>query len=425
MANKEFEIIVFGATSFVGKIVCNYLVHEHREPNLRWAMAARSEVKLRKLKASLGQASVQIPLLVVDAGDESALRAMCERTAVIISTVGPYALYGEPLVRSCVSTGTDYCDLTGEPQWIRRMIHRYHAEAVVGGARIVHCCGFDSIPSDLGVKYLQQQAMQQFGSYCSEVKMRVKNLKGGASGGTIASMLNLYDEMDRDHAVREQMTDIFSLCPADFQKRTPQQEIKVLYDKDFGSWAGPFVMAAINTRVVLRSNALRLHSDEQHFSYDEGTLTGLGRKGEKRARRLARGTGLLMRALSITLLRGFIKRFVVPKPGTGPSPEAQLTGCYDLRFFGRTAAGQEISVQVTDDRDPGYGATARILAQSALCLCREVDKEQIKGGFWTPATVFGDAMFARLRNFTGMRFNVQKITPEPGVYPQKVSADRR
>lgn len=418
MSGKEFDIIVFGATSFVGKIVCNYLVHEHLEPNLRWAMAARSEVKLHELKASLGKVAAQVPLLVVDACDEPALRAMCERTSVVVSTVGPYALYGELLVKTCVVTGTDYCDLTGEPQWIRRMIERYHTDAVVRGARIVHCCGFDSIPSDLGVKFLQQQAMQRFGSYCTEVKMRVKKLQGGASGGTIASMLNLYDELERDPTVREQMADIYSLCPPDFQDRPPQQEISVLYDEDFHSWVGPFVMAGINTRVVLRSNALRSQPYAQNFSYDEGTLTGTGRKGEKRARRLARGTGLLMRALSITLLRKFIKRFVVPKPGTGPSPEAQLKGCYDLRFCGRTAAGQQISVKVTDDRDPGYGSTARMLAQAAICLSREVDRGRTQGGFWTPATVFGEELFERLRHFTGMRFTVQEIIPAPEVSPQ-------
>lgn len=410
MAGKEFDIVVFGATSFVGKIACNYLIHEHREPNLRWAMAARSDVKLRELRTSLGQAAEQVPQLIVDANDESALLAMCKRASVIVSTVGPYALYGELLVKTCVATGIDYCDLAGEPQWIRRMIDRYYGEAAAQGARIVHCCGFDSIPSDLGVKYLQSQAMEQFGSYCTEISMRVKKLQGGAYGGTIASMLNLYDEMERDHAVREQMTDLYSLCPAEFPNRVPQQEISVLYDEDFDSWVGPFVMAGINTRVVLRSNALRSSPYAQNFTYDEGTLTGAGAKGEKRARRLARGTGLLIWALSITLLRKFIKRFVVPKPGTGPLPEAQLKGCYDLRFLGRTAKGEEIAVMVSDDRDPGYGATARILIQTALCLCRDVGKGDIKGGLWTPATALGDAMFERLQHFTGMRFSVLKIT---------------
>ena len=418
MANKEFDIVVFGAASFVGKILCQYLVHEHLEPNLSWAMAGRSESKLRDLKQSLGDAAKLVPIIVVDARAEQALRAMCERTAVIISTVGPYALYGENLVKTCASTGTDYCDLTGEPQWMRKMIDRYQTHAEASGARIVHCCGFDSIPSDLGVKFLQQQALQQFENYCSQVKMRVKVMQGGASGGTIASMLNLYKEMGSDPEVRAQMADIYSLCPPEFRQRVPQQDITVMYDKDFNSWVGPFVMAGINTRVVLRSNALRSQSYAANFSYDEGTLTGTGKKGEQRARRMALGTRMLLRALSIAPVRWLLGRFVVPKPGAGPSPEAQRSGSYDLRFFGRTEAGQELSVKLTGDRDPGYGSTAKMLAQAALSLRRDVDKGRIRGGFWTPATVFDDKLTQRLRNYAGIHLELLEVIHDAAAPPQ-------
>lgn len=423
MANKEFDIIVFGAASFVGKIVCRYLAHDHLEPNLSWAMAGRSDAKLRALKQSLGEAANLIPVLVVDAREEQALRAMCERTSVIISTVGPYALYGESLVKSCASTGTDYCDLTGEPQWIRRMIDRYQTYAEARGARIVHCCGFDSIPSDLGVKFLQQQALLQLGSYCTEVKMRVKLMQGGASGGTIASMLNLYKEMGSDPAVREQMADIYSLCPADFQNRVPQRDIKVLYDRDFNSWVGPFVMAGINTRVVLRSNALRPEPYAANFTYDEGMLTGSGRKGEKRAKRLAAGTRAVLWALALAPMRWVVGRFIAPKPGTGPSPEAQQNGSYDLRFFGRTAEGQEITVKLTGDRDPGYGSTARMLSQAAISLRRDVDKRRVGGGFWTPATVFDDKLLDRLRNYAGIQLEVMEVIEEALPPQQLLTAD--
>lgn len=423
MANREFDIIVFGATSFVGKIVSHYLVHEHLEPNLSWAMAGRSDAKLRELKRSLGEAANLVPTLVVDAREEQALRAMCERTSVIISTVGPYALYGEILVKSCASTGTDYCDLTGEPQWIRRMIDRYQAYAEARGARIVHCCGFDSIPSDLGVKFLQQQALLQLGSYCTEVKMRVKLMQGGASGGTIASMLNLYKEMGSDPDVREQMTDIYSLCPAEFQNRVPQRDISVVYDKDFNSWVGPFVMAGINTRVVLRSNALRPEPYAANFTYDEGMLTGSGRKGEKRAKRLAAGTRVLLGALALAPVRWFMGRFIAPRPGTGPTPEAQKNGCYDMRFFGRTAAGQEITVKLTGDRDPGYGSTAKMLSQAAISLRRDVDKGRLGGGFWTPATVFDDKLLDRLRNYAGIQLEVTEVIEEAIAPQQLLTAD--
>lgn len=423
MANKEFDIIVFGATSFVGKLVCNYLVNEHREPNLSWAMAGRSETKLRALKQTLGEAGSRIPVIVADSSEETALRALCERTAVVISTVGPYALYGELLVKTCASTGTDYCDLTGEPQWIRRMIDRYHTYAEARGARIVHCCGFDSIPSDLGVRFLQQQALLHFGSYCNTIKMRVKSTRGGISGGTIASMVNLYREMAEDARVRAELQDFYSLCPTGDASRAPQRDIGVEYDKDFSSWVGPFVMAGINMRVVLRSNALRLAPYAEPFHYDEGTLTGTGRAGEKRAKRLARGARLMQVAMSSTLLRWVASRFLLPKPGTGPSPEAQLHGLYDLRFFGRTPAGQEIIVKLTGDRDPGYGSTAKMLAQAAISLRRDVDKVEVRGGFWTPATAFNDKLIERLQSYAGMQFEVQDVVSAPQAPATLLAAD--
>ena len=204
MSNKEFDIVIFGASSFVGKILCHYLVNEYTEPNLSWAMAARSERKLLELKQALGVLASPIPTLLADSMDEESLLSMCERTAMVISTVGPYALYGDLLVKACVSTGTDYCDLTGEPQWIKRMLDLHESAAQASGSRIVHCCGFDSIPSDLGVKFLQEQARQKFGSYCDRVKMRVQVMKGGASGGTIASGINMYKEAAGDTAQQEE-----------------------------------------------------------------------------------------------------------------------------------------------------------------------------------------------------------------------------
>ncbi|MFO0464436.1 MAG: saccharopine dehydrogenase family protein, partial [Burkholderiales bacterium] len=194
--NTKFDVVIFGATSFVGKILCAYLMREFgtaAKPGARklsWAVAGRSKAKLQDLLAGLGPAAADIPVIIADAADDTALKEMCKQTRVVVSTVGPYALYGEPLIRACVQTGTDYCDLTGEPQWIRRMIGAYAEQAAASGARIVHCCGFDSIPSDLGVWFLQQQAMTHFGEPCTTVKMRVKAMRGAASGGTVASMVN-------------------------------------------------------------------------------------------------------------------------------------------------------------------------------------------------------------------------------------------
>ena len=410
MINKEFDIVVFGATSFVGKILSNYLTNEHIEPNLSWAMAARSEAKLLALKKELGERAETIPHIVADSMDEDSLRSMCDRAAVIISTVGPYALYGELLVKVCSTSGTDYCDLTGEAHWIRRMIENYQADAQASGARIVHSCGFDSLPSDLGVQFLQQHSQLNFGRHCERVKMRVKGFSGGASGGTIASALNLFKEVARDASLRAEMQDLYSICPTDHGLTAVQQEVAVGYDQDFDAWVGPFIMAAINTRIVLRSAALLGNSSNANFHYDEGTLTGAGRKGEKRAKRLALGTRMMPVALAVAPIRWLAVRFFLPKPGEGPSQEQQLNGFYDLRFFGSTGQGGEIRVKVTGDRDPGYGSTAKMLAQAGISLRRDVDKGDIGGGFWTPATVFGTSLLERLQAHAGMTFELSSVS---------------
>ena len=410
MINKEFDIVVFGATSFVGKILCNYLANEYTEPNLTWAMAARSEKKLNKLKVSLGENAAAIPLIIADSSDEQALQSMCEKTELIISTVGPYALYGELLVKICCQLGTDYCDLTGEPQWIRRMISQYEDDAKRSGARIVNCCGFDSIPSDLGVKFLQDHAQRHFGSYCDVVKLRVKVLKGGASGGTIASGLNLYKEASADPEIRKEMRDPYSLCPTGHAFTAHQHNVSVEFDEDFASWAGPFIMASINTRVVLRSNALLDGHYDENFKYDEALLTSATNKGEKAAKRISTGTKVSMFMMAFAAMRWLAARFFLPSPGEGPTPEQQLKGCYDLRLLGRTPQGGRVRVKVTGDRDPGYGSTAKMLAQAGLSLRRDVDEGEVGGGFWTPATVFNDKLITRLIDYAGMDFELESLS---------------
>ena len=408
--NREFDLVVFGATSFVGKILCNYLVNEYAEPNFSWAMAARSQAKLDELKSSLGNKAASIPAFTADSADQQSLDALCQRASVIISTVGPYALYGEKLVKACAESGTDYCDLTGEAHWIRRMLLRYEKTAQSSGARIVNCCGFDSIPSDLGVKFLQQETFKRSGRYCEKVRMGVKASKGGASGGTIASGINLYKEASRNAELRREMRDYYSICPPDHGMTARQKTVSFEYDPDFKSWAGPFIMAAINTRVVLRSNALSGNAYGADFSYSECSLTGDGKKGRKRAKRLKSGSGLAGVVLAVAPLRWLAMRFL-PKPGEGPSPEQQLNGFYDLRFSGRTAQGDLIQVKVYGDRDPGYGSTAKMLAQAAISLQRDVDRSKTGGGFMTPATVFGDSYIDRLQSHAGMEFKVLAWEP--------------
>ena len=408
MPRAKLDVVVYGATSFVGKILCRYLFEQFGvNRTLRWAIAGRSAEKLEVLRAELGKPAAKLEMLLADAADEQALAALCARTRVVVSTVGPYALFGEPLVKVCAQSGTDYCDLTGEPQWIRRMLDRYETVAQASGARIVHCCGFDSIPSDLGVYFLQQQARERFGAPCVEVKMRVRAMRGGFSGGTVASLLNAVKEAASNPAMRKQMRDPYALCPADhgFSKRQPNLAFAA-WDKDFKSWAAPFVMAAINTRVVQRSNALAGTERIADFIYDEATLTGAGIRGRARALALASALGGFMLASAIPPSRWALQRFVLPAAGEGPSPQAQATGNFDLRFFGRTAQGQTLRCKVTGDRDPGYGSTAKMLGQAAACLALDITRQSRAGGFWTPATLFGERLIERLRAHSGLSFEV-------------------
>ncbi len=408
MSQSSHQVVVFGATSFVGQIMCRYLFQRHgAEGALSWAMAGRSESKLRALQAALGAGAERIPLIVVDAADESGLRALCERTQVVASTVGPYALYGSTLVKVCAETGTDYCDLTGEVQWIHRMIEAHEQTARNSGARIVHCCGFDSIPSDLGVHFLQKQAQTRLGETCVQVKTRVKTLRGGMSGGTVASLMNVVREIASDPAVRKLMADPYAVCGHQGVDRPRQPEVRFAeFDEDVRSWVAPFVMAGINTRIVHRSNALLGDAYGKDFLYDEAMMTGKGFKGRMAAASVALGLGGFVAAALLPPSRWLLERFVVPKPGEGPTPEEQERGCYDYRLVGHTADGKTLRAKVTGDRDPGYGSTGKILGEAAVCLAQDIPKAQVAGGFWTPATVMGDALIARLVAHAGLGFEV-------------------
>lgn len=401
---RRYDLVVFGATGFVGGILCQYLLNQVGVNGaVKWAIAGRSQAKLNALASTLEASS--LPQIVADVSDETSLRHLCAQTQVVISTVGPYALYGEPLVKVCAETGTDYCDLTGEPQWIRQMIQRYSTTAEQSGARIVHCCGFDSIPSDLGVYYLQQQARQRFGEVCDRIKMRVKAARGGVSGGTAASGINLVQEASIDPALRQELDNPYSLCPGQSLEHPPTL-VPVQYDPDFQGWVSPFVMAAINTRIVLRSNALLDYAYGQQFQYDEAVLTGPHATGWLAAQGLNAGLGAIAAAMAFSPTRWLLEHTVIPKSGEGPSQTAQEQGFYDLRFWGTTASGQTLQVKVTGDRDPGYGSTAKMLGQAGLCLAEDFPPSVKAGGFWTPASMFGEVLIERLVKAAGLTFEV-------------------
>lgn len=411
MKNAKYDLVVFGATSFVGQILTKYLAEyfSQQGEKLNWAIAGRSKNKLEEVKNSLGYLGKNLPVLIADAGNDADLKALCVNTRVVVSTVGPYALYGEPLIKACVENGTDYCDLTGETQWIKKMIETYEPQAQQSGARIVHCCGFDSVPSDMGVYFLQQQVLKQFGAPATQVKMRVKTLKGGASGGTVASLINVIQEAAADPVLRKQLINPYSICPQDHTFTQKQDFIKTAkLDSDFNAWIAPFVMAAVNERVVHRSNALSGNAYGSNFSYNEAILTGSGIQGRLKAVGIVAGLGAFMLGAVNKPISQLMERLLLPKPGEGPTPEQQLSGRFDLRFFGKTNAGQSLRIKVTGDRDPGYGSTGKMLGQAAISLALDHVKDGEKvgrgGGFWTSATMFDERFIQRLTNHAGLVF---------------------
>lgn len=401
MAQNKLDIIVYGATSFVGQIVTRYMHEQFADGSIKWAIAGRSLSKLEQVRDAVGLSDIE--LIVADAGDEEALRQMCAQTKVVMSTVGPYALYGDVLVRVCANTGTDYCDLTGEPQWIRKMQLQHEADAIKSGARIVNCCGFDSIPSDLGVHFLQRNALAQFGYTCDRVNMRVVSMKGGASGGTIASMINMVKEAVNDPELRRELKDPYSLCRPDHSFSVAQPDVKIAYDNVYGAWIAPFIMAGINTRVVHRSNALTNNSYGVEFKYEEAVVTGEGSSGKRKAQATHWGVNALMIGLAVPPIRWLLETAVLPKPGEGPTEKAQLEGGFDIVFLGTTIKGETIRCRVTGDRDPGYGSTAKMLSQAAACLAKDVP-DDVAGGFWTPATILGNMLIDRLEADAGLTF---------------------
>lgn len=406
MNAKPYDVIVFGATSFVGQLLCRYLAGQFNPRTLSWAAAGRSIEKLERMRRSLAIEHAEIPLIIADARDENSLAAMCAQARVVVSTVGPYALYGEPLVKVCAERGTDYCDLTGEVHWIRRMLDRYETTARKTGARIVHCCGFDSVPSDLGVHFLQKQAFERLGRYCSHVKMRVKAIRGGVSGGTVASIVNTAREATENPSLRSALQNPYLLCPPDHQPKTRQESFnRPHYDRDFNAWLAPFIMAGINTRVVHRSNALLNYAYGEDFRYDEAMLAGDGQQGRMRAYAIAGALGGFVAMIAMPPTRWLLQRSVLPAPGQGPSPRTQAQGFYDLRFLGIFDDGRTIAAKVTGDADPGYASTSKMLGQVAASLA-DSGKVNKAGGFWTPATVLGDTLIDALEQHAGLSFTL-------------------
>lgn len=406
----KFDVIVFGASSFVGQILCQYYTNTYGvNGDLKWAAAGRNLDKLTQVKRELGAQAEALTLLTANADDANSLATLCKQTKVIISTVGPYALYGENMVKACVESGTDYCDLTGEVQFIRSMLDKYETQAQETGARIIHCCGFDSVPSDIGTYFLQQAAQKQFKQPCSTVRTRVKAAKGGASGGTIASMLNLVKEATVDRELRKNLRNPYWIAPNNGAAKVKQPEtLSPNYDDDHQQWTAPFIMEGINARVVHRSNGLLNYAYGLDFKYNESMLMGKGASGRFKALGIAGAIASFTLAASVPPVRWLMTNTFLPKPGEGPTPTEQKNGFYDLRITGHTADGNTLQIAFKGDADPGYGSTAKLLGQAGACLAKDITRRKVKGGFWTPASALGDKYIARLREYAGVTLDIIK-----------------
>lgn len=393
--SKAFDIVIHGATGFTGRLVAEYMMA--RYPNsgnaegIRWAMGGRSAEKLAAVRDEIG-APKDTPLVVTDTQNPASLQALMDSTRLVLTTVGPYQLYGNELVAACAKNGVDYVDLCGEPAWMRQMIDTNEAQAKASGARIVFSCGFDSVPFDMGVFMLQGEFKQKFGSAASRVRGRVRKMKGTFSGGTAASLKATMAAAATDPRVLDWLRSPFSLTPGFEGPKQPSGN-KPMVDEALGAdmWVAPFIMAAINTKNVHRSNFLLGQAYGADFVYDEMMITGAGEKGQAMANHVAADKSLGGEG--------------GPKPGEGPSKEERENGFYDVLFLGEDAQGNKARVSVKGDKDPGYGSTSKMITECAVCLLKE--SQATAGGIWTSAPALGQDLIKRLQANAGLAFAVE------------------
>lgn len=407
MGKRKFDVLVLGATGFTGKWVAKHLYDHYADSKLKWGLAGRSEEKLIQVREFIGDDEGSIELVLADINDETALRSMVQQTKVVITTVGPYAYYGSLLVKLCAEEGTHYVDLTGEVPWMREMIDAHHITAEQSGAKIVHSCGFDSIPSDMGVFFMQQQANSKFGNPLKNIRFSLTKAKGGISGGTFASMINIVKQAVKDKRVRKVLFNPYSLNPdPSFKGVDKRDQQGVEYSKELGKWTAPFMMAGINTRIVRRSNAVMGFKYGKDFSYTETMPTGPGASGYLMAKAISSAIKSIA-FMSITALGRSVLGVFLPSQGEGPKVDPDNPGFYLIQLNGETAKGESMVATVAGDADPGYGSTSKMLAEAGVSLA--LDKSAVKGGFWTPSSVMGDALLKRLEQKAGLKFDVIEV----------------
>ena len=388
MSEREFDVIVFGASGYTGKLVAEYMGKEYGyDESIRWAIAGRNKDKLSSLKKDL-DLDERVSIIEVDSTNKDSLDSMTSSAKCILTTVGPYQLYGSSLVQSCSENGTDYVDLTGEPGWMYEMINAHQDTAKNSGARIVFSCGFDSIPFDLGVYFVQQAAQEKYGRPAKHVRGRVKAMNGEFSGGTIASLGATMATLKEKPELIQVLSNPFSLTEG-FEGPAQLDDSKVLLDEKLNMWVAPFVMAPINTKNIHRSNALLGHAYGEDFCYDEMMIAGEGEEGKQ-----------IADAMNSSNPMGGDN---LPQPGEGPSKESREQGNYDVLFFADFDE-DTIEARVTGDMDPGYGSTSKMIAESALCLVQ--DCEDLSGGMYTPAPAMGEKLIKRLTKKAGLTFDI-------------------
>lgn len=406
---QQFDILLWGASGFTGRLVAEYLARQ-AGPEVRWAIGGRNRDKLAEVRrkvTAVNPSLADLPILIGDSLDQASLEPLVAQARVVCTTVGPYTTFGTPMVAACAEQGVDYCDITGETGWMRANIDAYHAQAEQTGARIVHCCGFDSIPSDLGVFLLQETAAQKYGRFCHAITHYFIATKGGVSGGTTASMLLTLEQM-KEKSARRLLADPYNLVPGHEHDWSEVDQQTAVYDEDIRRWTAPFIMAAINSRVVRRSHALQGWRYGRHFRYREVMRLNDGLRGRLRANGLVLGLGAAMGLGSLSPLRRLAQATILPNPGEGPSAEERQSGFFLTNMLGKVsnepAPGETwLKATIRGINDPGYGETAKMLAESALCLAQ--DDLPARGGILTPATAMGIPLVERLRT-AGMTFDV-------------------
>lgn len=407
-ADGSLDVAVFGATGFTGRLVAGYLA-EHAPDDARIGLAGRSQDKLARVRAGLGSKAAEWPLLSADSSDSDSMAELARSTRVVVTTVGPYARFGPPLVEACVDAGTHYADLAGEVLFMRDMIDRHHEAAAGGGTRVVHACGFDSIPSDLGVLLLHEAASADGSGELEETTLVVTGAKGSFSGGTFASMKGQLDEARGNRERGRIVNDPYALSP----ERDAEPELgderdmrTVRRDGELGGWLAPFVMAAINTRVVRRSNALQEWAYGRRFRYQEVMGFGSGLTAPAKAAGITAGLGALAGGLSFGPTRTLLDR-VLPEAGEGPDEDSRAAGFFRIEIHARTLGGARYVCRVAAKGDPGYAATSVMLGESGLCLALDGDRLPPHAGVLTPATAMGTALVDRLRA-AGFTFEVER-----------------